>query len=79
MLRYKFDLLVGEVCFLPPSISSVFSQVKADEAAALEGGPRQEMFIAGLSLGQPSWDESFSHRKMHPSPIKFLKMYDRQL
>ena len=61
---------------LLPSISSVFSQVRADEATALQGDPKQEMFIAGLSLGQPSWDESFSHRKMHPSPIKFLKNYD---
>ena len=50
--------------------------MRADEATALQGDPKQEMFIAGLSLGQPSWDESFSHRKMHPSPIKFLKNYD---
>lgn len=73
MLRYKFDLLVGEVCFTSIHLLSIQPSVRADEAIALQGDPKQEMSIAGLRLGQSSWDESFSHRKMHPSPIKFLK------
>lgn len=50
--------------------------MRADEATALQADPKQEMSTAGLRLGQSSWDESFSHRKMPPSPIKFLKKYD---
>ena len=76
MLRYKFDLLVGEVCFTSIRLLSIQPSDVADEATALQADPKQEMSTAGLRLGQSSWDESFSHRKMPPSPIKFLKKYD---
>ena len=61
---------------LLPSVSTVFSQVGTDEATTMKGVPKREMFIAGLNREQLSWDESFSHTKMHSMPIKVLAKDD---